>query len=133
MSGNSDFNTKTKGHSVKQKKKKIMFVKQKANIISYKSAKTDGQDDHRMQHYEMTDTWSRLSSSSGRIPCPSTETADIQKVDKALQSVHGTSGPRVQNPLFRAASFSQFVSTCAAQTVKTDRRQNEVHGTVQTT
>ena len=27
-----------------------MFVKQKVNIISYKSAKTDGQEDHQMQH-----------------------------------------------------------------------------------
>lgn len=34
--------------------------------------------------YEMTDTLSSRSSSSGRIPCPSTETADIKNVDKAL-------------------------------------------------
>lgn len=38
-----------------------MFVRQNANIIIYKSAKTD-QGDHGMQHYEMADTCSRLSS-----------------------------------------------------------------------
>lgn len=38
-----------------------MFVRQNANIIIYKSAKMD-QDDHLMQHYEMADTCSRLSS-----------------------------------------------------------------------
>lgn len=53
-----------------------MFVRENANIIIYKSANTD-QDDHRMQHYEMADTCSRLSSTSDRIPCPSTETAGI--------------------------------------------------------
>lgn len=39
-----------------------MFVKVKANI-SYKSAKTDGQDDDQKQHYEMNDTWHRQSNS----------------------------------------------------------------------
>ena len=73
---------------------------------------------NQIKNYEMMDT-------SGRIPCSSTKTADNKKVDKALQSVHSTSGPQVQNHLFRATSFSQLISTCAAQTVKTDRRQNK--------
>lgn len=38
-----------------------MFIRQNADIIIYKSAKTD-QGDHRMQRYEMADTCSRLSS-----------------------------------------------------------------------
>lgn len=45
-----NLNYSTQKHSVKQ----ITFVKQKANIISYKSAKTDGQDDYQIQGYEMT-------------------------------------------------------------------------------
>lgn len=44
-----------------------MSVKQEANIISYKSAKTDGQEDNQIQHYEMTETWSRLLQSESLV------------------------------------------------------------------
>lgn len=44
-----------------------MSVKQKANIISYQSAKTDGQDDNQIQHCEMTETGSRLLQSESLV------------------------------------------------------------------
>lgn len=55
-------NTKTKDIQLNKQTKKILFVKEKANI-SYKSAKTDGQDGDQKQHYEMTDTWHSKSNS----------------------------------------------------------------------
>lgn len=55
MDINSDYSMQ-KQENIQLNIKQIMFLKEKANIITYKSAKTDGQDDHQIEHYEMTDT-----------------------------------------------------------------------------